>query len=483
MNSRLGLLSDFITRHWSASVFFGAGLVRLAAIGSEALWYDEAFTALVSQLPFDRMLAALAGDTHPSLWYLIEWGTVKLLGAAPAIVRLPAAAFGTAAVVVLYQLVRTLADDRAGQWASGLMAVLPAHVYYSNEARMYALLTFLVLAGAWAITTRRWFILAVLLALIPYTQTLGLMYSGLLALWGLWTSRGRLWRYLAIPAIAYLPQALITLQQIQRVSAGYWIVSPGNLGGLFYPLYYNTIYLRLPIAFQIHGILSVLLASAIALIVIRGQLVRLTPLLILAFIPPLALYVFSTTVQPLLVDRYLLPSGAALAGVWGVAASHLPRWAWKPTAAVAVPVLVTALATFFIDPQNQRANYFPAVDIIKDHWKPGDAIYHERIISLVEYDSYLQDLPSYTAPRFPDIPLGDLSDPTRQALGIKARERTVDQLVGTYQRLWFIGNISSDSSSREIATHQHIISTYRILSSWPLMTNRLMTIILYLLEL
>lgn len=463
-------------------LFLFSIIIRFAAIGLEALWYDEAFTGWLVQLPFDKLMAAMLGDTHPPLWYGIEFLVSHVFGDSPLALRSPAALFGSGAVVVLYFIVKQLTDDKSARYASGLMAVSPAQLYYSQEARMYSLLTLLVLAGIWLVLNRRWFLLSLVLALIPYTQTLGVIYCGILAAWALWTSRGRMMRYLTLPILAYIPQALITLSQARQFATGYWIADPGNIGGLFYPIYFTTFFIRLPTVLAAHGVLFSFLASAGALLFLRGRLLRLLPLIIIAFAPMAILYGISVTLKPVMVDRYVLPSGAAILSLWGIAAANLPSWAKKPAAAIALPMLAASVITYFIDPQDQRQNNFPATDIIKDHWQPGDVIYHHRITSLIEYEPYLQGLPSYTTPETGQL-IGNLSDPTKLAMGIKAREKPIDQLGPQFRRVWFIAEDSIITNSFEIAYEQQILARYRVLQQWPLNRNKFRSLTLYLLEL
>ena len=81
-----------------------AGALRLVNLGQESLWYDEAFTAWLARLPFGAMMAAVRGDVHPPLWYVIEWGIVHLFGDSAFALRFPAAILSCVAVVLVWQL-------------------------------------------------------------------------------------------------------------------------------------------------------------------------------------------------------------------------------------------------------------------------------------------------------------------------------------------------------------------------------------------
>ncbi len=92
-----------------------------------------------------RIIAEAAGQQQPPLDYWIG-ALVYRISHSDFAVRLPAALFGAGSVVLF-----TLLARRAGNWGSalclgGVLALLPFHIYYSQEARPYALPVFLLLA-------------------------------------------------------------------------------------------------------------------------------------------------------------------------------------------------------------------------------------------------------------------------------------------------------------------------------------------------
>jgi uncharacterized membrane protein len=113
--------------------------LRLAV--TRSLWLDEATSVAQVQLPFAAMLADLrATDVHPPLHHALLWVTVRVLGTGELAVRLPSIVLGTLLIPVLYLLGRELWDRRTGTIAAALGAVAPLAVWYSQEARMYALM-------------------------------------------------------------------------------------------------------------------------------------------------------------------------------------------------------------------------------------------------------------------------------------------------------------------------------------------------------
>lgn len=119
-------------------------LARLFRLGYQSLWYDECWSLRRWQeflgVPAAEKLSwALEGwppyDVGMSFW--IAAGTDEFL------MRLPSAVFGTLTIVVIFALGSRLLDPRCGLIASLLLALSPFHVWYSQEARLYALLVLL----------------------------------------------------------------------------------------------------------------------------------------------------------------------------------------------------------------------------------------------------------------------------------------------------------------------------------------------------
>jgi mannosyltransferase len=130
-----------------------AALLRLVTIDLQSLWYDEAFT------PVHVFHASLAATWHsyvhsentPPLWYALQWPIVRLFGSGAVALRMLSALAGIATVPVAWAIGRELEDPGAGSRplpraalvCAGFVAVNPLLVWYSQEARAYALFVLL----------------------------------------------------------------------------------------------------------------------------------------------------------------------------------------------------------------------------------------------------------------------------------------------------------------------------------------------------
>lgn len=125
-----------------------AALLRLGTLGEQSFWYDEAFT------PVHVLRASLGATLHnvvhtentPPLWYVIEWGVSRVLGSGVVALRLLSALAGIATVPVVWAIGCELQGPptrRAAVASAALVATSPLLVWYSQEARAYALFVLL----------------------------------------------------------------------------------------------------------------------------------------------------------------------------------------------------------------------------------------------------------------------------------------------------------------------------------------------------
>jgi hypothetical protein len=78
-------------------------------------------------------------DAHPPLYFLLvqAW---SIFGSSDAWLRALSVVFGVASIPLIHRLASRLGGPGAGLAAAAFLALSPYHVYYSREARSYALL-------------------------------------------------------------------------------------------------------------------------------------------------------------------------------------------------------------------------------------------------------------------------------------------------------------------------------------------------------
>jgi mannosyltransferase len=124
----------------AACVLVG-GLLRFLTLGHQSFEGDEAWTLRLLHGSFTHMLRGTARqESTPPLYYVVDWISAHLFGFGEFAVRAPSAIAGTAMVVLAYPTAFALLRKRwPAVTVTALAAVSPILVWYSQEARSYAL--------------------------------------------------------------------------------------------------------------------------------------------------------------------------------------------------------------------------------------------------------------------------------------------------------------------------------------------------------
>ncbi|HSJ56542.1 MAG TPA: glycosyltransferase family 39 protein, partial [Anaerolineae bacterium] len=125
-----------------------AGALRLAGLDRTGIEIDEAFSVQLAALSPADIVRGTVSDLHPPLYYLLLHAWIPLAGKSVFAVRLLSALLGWVTVALLLR-VGHRAAPAIGLLAAALLAISPPHLWYSQQARQYALLTLLVTASTW----------------------------------------------------------------------------------------------------------------------------------------------------------------------------------------------------------------------------------------------------------------------------------------------------------------------------------------------
>ena len=129
-------------RWWSAIALITlAGLaLRLYSLLTESIFLDEvSLHWLVSDRSFSSMLDEVkATENSPVLGFSLAWAAAKI-GSSPDWIRLPAMVAGVITIPLTALLGLRSVSRRAGLMAAGFAAASPLLVFFSVEARPYAL--------------------------------------------------------------------------------------------------------------------------------------------------------------------------------------------------------------------------------------------------------------------------------------------------------------------------------------------------------
>ncbi len=170
--------------------------LRLVAISTRPIWYDEAFAVLFAEKGMQAMLAGTltqvggsAADVHPLAYYGLLNAWMSLFSQSLTAIRMLSVLLGVCAILVIYLFSRALAGERMALAAALLMALSPFQIHYAQEIRMYALLVLLLATATLALWLGMrkggwywWGLFSISIALAQYTHNLAVFYTLPLAL-------------------------------------------------------------------------------------------------------------------------------------------------------------------------------------------------------------------------------------------------------------------------------------------------------------
>jgi 4-amino-4-deoxy-L-arabinose transferase-like glycosyltransferase len=127
-----------------AAIVVAGAAVRFATLDAQSFWQDEGLTVLLLREDLAGMWRGVLDiEATPPLYHLLAWGWTRATGVGEVGVRSLSALLGTVTIVVAYGIGARLGAMRAGLAAALLVAFNPFLVWFSQEARAYALLSLL----------------------------------------------------------------------------------------------------------------------------------------------------------------------------------------------------------------------------------------------------------------------------------------------------------------------------------------------------
>jgi hypothetical protein len=136
--------------------------VRLYGLTYHSLWLDETVSVYLASFPPLEILrqGMFLQEPNPPLYHLLLHCWMRVFGSGEAAVRILSALLGTLYLPPICLLGRRLLSPRVALIATLLVAIDPFLVWYSQEARMYALVATLSLWSLYcfvrAVDTPRW---------------------------------------------------------------------------------------------------------------------------------------------------------------------------------------------------------------------------------------------------------------------------------------------------------------------------------------
>ncbi len=379
--SRLATLTQ---RSWllPLALLAAAAAVRFRGLDAQSLWLDEGMSVYFVNLGLDRLWEiTFAQEPNPPLYYLLLWGWVHLWGQGEIALRSLSAILGTLAVLPAYLLARDLGGPRAGLLAGLATLGSPFLLWYSQEARSFALLS--ATSAAFLYLTHRalqspsqrvllaWVAFGILTL---YSHIYGAFAFSAGALTLLAAGRARLLTRVAavaVPTAFFAPWAFATLQQ--SAAARGWRAPVGP----------EELITRALATVTHHDVLTGLVGwIAIGLLVgaalwgVHTAPPRARLLLGLAICLPLGFAYGLSFFKPIFAERYIIPIAIPIyiAASLGIAAAGRQSLFLSATAALAVGILLIAALFAFDEPRFEKENFRAAAQRVAASAGPNDAI-------------------------------------------------------------------------------------------------------------
>jgi len=390
---------------------------RLAAI-QQPFWFDEGYTAMLVQLQFHDMWTAIVSDVHPPTWYLIE-RAFSVLGMSEVVMRLPSLMLGMLAIYLTWHIASHLSDT-IGLVAAGIMAVAPFSVYYSVEARVYALLMCATLVAVIGALERKPVLLGLGTMLILMSHNTAAVYMpviGLLAWNRIGFRRAATWIAIGmIPWLLWLPTLLNQASLIGSI--GYWtekIVSNkviwllAQMNDQVFPAFAPD--WIIPVNVMITSMLVIFPISE----GIRTRNGAALVLAGLAFIPGIIGIIISLAWQPVMIARAM--SGAfpfwVMLVAWWITS---PRaWSMSQCALAGMATCLVLVATVILPRWDRTMGLAGAMNYLNQSAAPTDLICHADSSTVILTRYYLH---RQTAILNPGNLRYSMSDETMRAAGI-----------------------------------------------------------------
>ena len=442
----------------------------------QSLWYDEGVSVRLAHMQISHLLQWTANDIQPPLYYLLLWGWFKtgnpsLPNAVAFWLRFASLFFGVLTVPLLYVITKKLLGEVVAFTAALLMTISPMAVYYSQEGRMYTLLTFVVLLSAYLVVSilhsphlpksrqRLWAVLALSMAAAMYIHYFSFFFLTAIYLYFLfvWWKTGRHPLYLieslaaSVGAIVLFSPWLPYLFNRYKVDTSYWggtLKTPEALRHVFISLSLGETVLESTGTWLMLGFLFLwLLALAMFffVIVIREQEKIVYPftLLLLYQIVPLILILLVTYHTPKFAPRYLMPVLPAYL-TWLVYASMVPLWSslsqpgrkfWNAVISLTALgfLLLTmghSLRNLYFNPAFTKPDFRGAAGYVRSHFEDGEVVVLCSGHMFPVWNVYAADLPQV---RIPDIEVLDTSHP----LGYGVAD-TLNRKVAGHKGVWLV---------------------------------------------
>lgn len=394
-------------------IFSGLGL-RMHKLDANSFWYDEAESVITAASP-GRAISVLSKENYPGIFYKIFIHYWSRLGYGEGILRSSSVIFGLLSIAMAYILSAYLFGRPVALLSAALVSFSPFHIYYSQELRMYAFLSFLSILCIYffirALREKRivfYFGYVVSNLLNIYTHPVAFIWF-LCQLLFLFLFRKRymgqtkawLWSNLAV-SILLIPwltavfrlSCLLIMKDPRYYDIVSWILPVNLLSPIF-------TFKNFSVGYNAESLFYIFISAIFFFLFLRGaekmdkEARRLS---LLCLLTPVLVYFVVSLFRNCYVDRYFIASSIFFYiiianGIYGLNRRLVP---W--VAAGLVLVNLAAAGNYFDNKLSKPRRWRMGVETRKDYrgaalyvlknMRPGDVVFHTCRNTLVPFKYY-----------------------------------------------------------------------------------------------
>jgi mannosyltransferase len=431
---------------------------RFHNLGADSLWLDEAVSWRQSNGGLADLISRTAQDNYPPLHNLFLYASINLFGDGEWSLRLPSAIFGTANILAIYWLGSVTGGRIVGLLAAAFLALSGFHIWYSQEARMYALLSLMAtlfaassfyfvrsptipraalvsLAGlallySHPFGTLNW--IAIVTGISLFTLTAPTIVRRTIAIWVASN---------VVAAAAFAPWAWLLLRRAENINRhGFWIPYPST--ERVYSTLIDLVSGHYVAALLFVGFLLALFPARYA-VSAEKPILQTNPLAVFfvwAGLPIALALLISFVSTPIFLQRYLIGSLPALllAGAYGL--SRFAR-GWAGFGIVAILSVVALTTSYFRYTPDHREDWRGVSAMLEERLRPTDCvlIYRGYMWRPLSY-YYRKEFPCHLA-AYPeaDLEVKDIAGDRLFVVFSHARQAERDRILETLRSdLWLV---------------------------------------------
>ncbi len=407
------------------AVLLTIGLVLRLHNLDDSIWYDEAYSIWVSKLSLPALIDETAHPAFaPPLHYILLHYWSALFGDSIPALRALSILAGVLAVAMTYVVGRQMFGAPTGLAAAAMMAVAKGQVFYSQEVRMYSLLTLLGLVSAHFLLKLKnrpsrgnfWGYVLASIALL-YTHNYAMFVVAAQSLYFLllvtvWRHRTAAdWKtFLAsqgIIATSFLPWAFVLLDLAGKWRAeGYW-TDPQSLQSLYGLMSFLSGSRMLPplllavliaalawplLARRLERRFPLLRAQEAAWRWLRRQYPELILVLLWVILPVIIPFLMSVLVKPALIARYVIAAQPAffLLSARLLLSFGTSRHVHAALIAGVVLLELISLGKYYQRPGRYNQDWKGIAAYVTEHARPGDLVLFYSGELQLPFDIYMR---------------------------------------------------------------------------------------------